>query len=381
LTPFTQHECEIITKAERLSEVAAILYKQTELAVDLEMDSLHHYQEKVCLIQISTRDESWLIDPLALKDLSPLAAPLGAPGILIVMHGADYDIRSLHRDFGIEVQNLFDTMLASRFLGITEFGLAALLKARFGIELNKKYQKADWSKRPLSPEMSAYAAADTSDLLPLHDQLRAELIQKGRLHWLEEECRLVCQARVSEKEGPLFLSCKGAGKLKGRSLAVLEELLQLRDRQSRELDRPPFKVISAETLLEAAEKRPRTLGDLSGIKGMTSGQIQRFGDRILAAVSMALALPEEGLPRFPRLRRDEPSDGTKERLKRLKSWREQHSSLQGLEPGVVAPNWLLEAVADAHPDSAAELDGIAGMREWQKGLYGQELLQELSTGQ
>ena len=380
MTPFTQPECEIITKPERLSEVAAILCRQTELAVDLEMDSLHHYQEKVCLIQVSTRTESWLIDPLALKDLSPLAAPLGDPRILVVMHGADYDIRSLHRDFGIEVQNLFDTMLAARFLGITEFGLAALLKARFGIELNKKYQKADWSKRPLSPEMSAYAAADTSDLLPLYDQLSAELIEKGRLRWLEEECRLVCQARVTEKEGPLFLSCKGAGKLKGRSLAVLEELLQLRDRQARELDRPPFKVISAETLLEAAEKRPRTLSDLAGVKGMTPGQIHRFGDRILAAVSAALALPEENLPRFPRLRRDEPTDGAKERLKRLKRWREQHSSLQGLEPGVVAPNWLLEAVADAHPDSAAGLDGIAGMREWQKGLYGQELLHELAAG-
>jgi len=381
LTPFTKPECEIITKAERLSEVAAILCRQSELAVDLEMDSLHHYQEKVCLIQVSTRTESWLIDPLALKDLSPLAAPLGDPRILVVMHGADYDIRSLHRDFGIEVQNLFDTMLASRFLGITEFGLAALLKARFGIELNKKYQKADWSKRPLSPEMSAYAAADTSDLLALYDQLSAELIEKGRLQWLEEECRLVCQARVTEKEGPLFLSCKGAGKLKGRSLAALEELLQLRDRQARELDRPPFKVISAETLLEAAEKRPRTFSDLAGFKGMTPGQIQRFGDRILAAVSTALALPEEELPRFPRLRRDEPTDGSKERLKRLKSWREQHSSVQGLEPGVVAPNWLLEAVADAHPATAAELDSIAGMREWQKGLYGQELLHELAAGE
>ena len=380
MTPFTQPECEIITKADRLSEVAAILCRQTEFAVDLEMDSLHHYQEKVCLIQVSTRTESWLIDPLALKDLSPLAEPLGDPRILIVMHGADYDIRSLHRDFGIEVRNLFDTMLASRFLGITEFGLAALLKTRFGIELNKKYQKADWSKRPLSPEMSAYAAADTSDLLPLYDQLSAELIEKGRLQWLVEECRLVCQARVSEKEGPLFLSCKGAGKLKGRTLAVLEELLQLRDHQARELDRPPFKVISAETLQEAAEKKPRTLNDLSCIKGMTPGQIQRFGDRILKAVSIALALPEEELPRFPRLRRDEPTDGSKERLKRLKSWRDQHSSLQGLDPGVVAPNWLLEAVADVHPASIAELDGIAGMRVWQKKLYGQELLHELAAG-
>jgi ribonuclease D len=320
-----------------------------------------------------------LIDPLALKDMSPLAAPLGDPRIMIVMHGADYDIRSLHRDFGIEVQNLFDTMLASRFLGISEFGLAALLKARFGIELNKKYQKADWSKRPLSPEMSRYAAADTSDLLPLYDQLSAELIEKGRLSWLEEECHLLCQARVTEKEGPLFLSCKGAGKLKGRTLAILEELLQLRDRQACELDRPPFKVLSAEVLLEAAEKRPRTLHDLSNIKGMTPGQIQRFGDKMLLAVSAALALPEEKLPSFPRQRRDEPTDGTKDRIKRLKSWREQHSAVQALEPGVVAPNWLLEAVADACPASEAELDGVAGMREWQKRLYGQELLQELAT--
>lgn len=380
MTPFTQSACEIITKAERLTELTAHLCQQTELAVDLEMDSLHHYQEKVCLIQVSTRAESWLIDPLALKDLSPLAAPLGDPDILIVMHGADYDIRSLHRDFGIEVRNLFDTMLASRFLGITEFGLAALLKARFGIELNKKYQKADWSKRPLSPEMSAYAAADTSDLLPLYDQLSAELISKGRLDWLKEECRLVCQARVAEKEGPLFLSCKGAGKLKGRSLAILEELLQLRDQQARELDRPPFKVLSAETLQEIAEKRPRSLNDFSGITGMSPGQIQRFGDRILASIAAALSLTEDQLPHFPRIRREEPADGTKDRIKRLKSWREQHSSQLGLEPGVVAPNWLLETIADVSPVTITELEGVAGMREWQRQQYGLDLLQELAAG-
>jgi ribonuclease D len=228
--------------------------------------------------------------------------------------------------------------------------------------------------------MSAYAAADTSDLLPLYDQLSAELVEKGRLSWLQEECRLLCLARVTEKEGPLFLSCKGAGKLKGRTLAVLEELLQLRDRHSSELDRPPFKVLSAETLLEAAEKKPRTLSDLTFIKGMTPGQIQRFGDSILSAVSAALSLSEDKFPSFPRLRRDEPADGTKDRIKRLKNWRQQHSSEQGLEPGVVAPNWLLESVAEANPVSVAELDGIAGMREWQKKLYGLELLQELAAG-
>lgn len=365
--------CEIITEAKRLAEVAALLGRQTEVAVDLEMDSLHHYREKVCLIQVSTRKESWLIDPLALKDLGPLAGPLGNPGIRIVMHGADYDIRSLHRDFGIEVNSLFDTMIAARFLGSTEFGLAALLKARFGVELDKKYQKADWSKRPLSPEMCAYAMADTAYLLSLHDQLRGELEAAGRLSWLEEECALVCRARAAEKEGPLFLSCKGAGKLKGRSLAVLEGLLGLRDQQARELDRPPFKVISAETLLEVAEKRPRTLNELTAIKGMTPGQIHRHGDGILTAVAAGLAMPENKLPSFPRRPREEASDSAKERLKRLKLWRERRSTTLGLEPGVVAPNWLLEGIADLEEASVPALNGIAGMREWQKRLFGEEV--------
>lgn len=365
--------CEIITTPGRLAEVADILSQQTEIAVDLEMDSLHHYREKVCLVQVSTRQHSWLIDPLALTSLSPLAAPLGNPDIVVVMHGSDYDIRSLHRDFCIEVTNLFDTMISARFLGIAEFGLAALLKARFGIELDKKYQKADWSKRPLSREMCAYASADTSDLLPLYDQFRVELLQNGRLEWLEEEGQLVCQARVSEKDGPLFLYCKGASKLRGHTLAILEELLQLRDQQSELLDRPPFKVLSADTLIEIAENRPMSLHELSLFRGMTPGQLQRHGEGILSAIERGIATPEEKLPRFPRNAKKEVLERVKERLKNLKSWREQCSSKLGLDPGVLAPNWLLEAVADTESAAVEELDAIPGMRTWQKRLFGEDL--------
>lgn len=370
--------CEIITTAARLSEVADILSQQNEIAVDLEMDSLHHYREKVCLVQVSTRQQSWLIDPLALTELSPLAAPLANPDILVVMHGADYDIRSLYRDFGIEVSNLFDTMIAARFLGLTEFGLAALLKARFGLELDKKYQKADWSKRPLSREMCAYAVADTSDLLPLYDQLRVELEHKNRLAWLEEEGRLVCQARVSEKEGPLFLYCKGASKLRGHSLAILEELLQMRDQQSELLDRPPFKVLTADTLIEVAENRPGSLYELSLFKGMTPGQLQRHGAAMLAAVERGLATPDANLPRFPRGAKKEVLERTKERLKNLKAWRERRSLELGLDPGVLAPNWLLEAVADTEGAVIEELEAIAGMRKWQKQIYGEDLARILA---
>ena len=344
----------------------------------MEMDSLHHYREKVCLVQVSTRQQSWLIDPLALPSLEPLAAPLADPDIIVVMHGADYDIRSLHRDYGIHVTNLFDTMIAARFLGITEFGLAALLKARFGIELDKKYQKADWSKRPLSREMCAYASADTSDLLALYDQLRSELAEKNRTQWLEEEGRLVCQARVSEKEGPLFLYCKGAGKLRGHSLAILEELLQLRDQQAEILDRPPFKVLSADTLIDVAENRPQTLHELSFFKGMTPGQLQRHGSAMLSAIERGMATPEHRLPRFPRTVKKDVLERVKERLKNLKVWRERCSLELDLDPGVLAPNWLLEAVADTTSASKEELETIPGMREWQKRLYGEELAQILA---
>jgi len=380
LTPIINQAgaCEIVTTLERLTQVAAVMQQQSELAVDLEMDSLHHYKEKVCLIQVSTRRDSWLIDPLKLDSLAPLAAPLGNPEIMVVMHGADYDIRSLHRDFGIEVNRLFDTMIAARFLGVAEFGLAALLKTRFGVDLNKKYQKADWSKRPLTPEMCDYAIADTAYLLPLFDQMTQELFDKGRLAWLVEECDLVCRARVTEKEGALFLSCKGAGKLKGRSLAILEELLQARDLQARELDRPPFKVIPAETLVEIAEKRPHTLTELAAIKGMTPGQMHRHGHNILAAVTTGMAIPELELPRFPRQVRHEPADGSKERLKRLKQWRDQQSTALELEPGVLAPNWLLEAVAEADLCTIEDLNNINGIRTWQKQLYGLEIIEEMT---
>ena len=365
--------CEIITTTGRLAEVADILSQQTEIAVDLEMDSLHHYREKVCLVQVSTRQQSWLVDPLALTSLAPLAAPLGNLEIVVVMHGSDYDIRSLHRDFGIEVTNLFDTMISARFLGIAEFGLAALLKARFGIELDKKYQKADWSKRPLSREMCAYASADTSDLLPLYDQFRIELLHKGRLEWLEEEGQLVCQARVSEKDGPLFLYCKGANKLRGHTLAILEELLQMRDQQAELLDRPPFKVLSAETLIEIAESRPVSLHDLSLYRGMTPGQLQRHGAGILSAIERGLAMQEESLPRFPRNVKKEVLERARERLKNLKIWRERYSLELGLDPGMLAPNWLLEAVADTESAAIEELDAISGMRKWQKRLFGEDL--------
>lgn len=367
----------LIEQPTQLAALCRHLATVQELALDLEADSLHHYREKVCLVQISDRNQTWLIDPLQVSDLSPLAPLLADPERLVILHGGDYDIRSLHRDFGITVGRMFDTMVGAQFCGKTEFGLAALLREQFGLELNKRFQKADWSRRPLTPEMADYAAHDTAHLLQLADSLRNRLQQLGRLDWVAEECSLIVNNRAGEKgEGPLFLHCKGAGKLRPRNLAVLEALLQLRDQLARELDRPPFKVMPSEALLKLADQLPKAVRDMNQIPGLTPRLLGRYGERLLEAICQAQGLPEQQLPRYPRAK-GEPNPGIKARVARLKVWREELSSRLELATGLLAPNWLIERIAEQQPDSLPQLAEIQGIRRWQQELWGEELIEIL----
>ncbi len=365
----------LIEEPQQLEQLCARLAPEAELALDLEADSLHHYREKVCLLQLSTRDTTWLIDPLKVSDFSALAPLLADPGRLVVLHGGDYDIRSLHRDFGMTVGQLFDTMIAAQFCGISEFGLAALLRGSFGIELDKRFQKADWSQRPLTAEMADYAAHDTAHLLELANHLRERLLQLGRLDWVAEECSLLIHNRVTEKgNGPLFLHCKGAGKLKPRNLAVLEALLQFRDNQARELDRPPFKVLPAETLLKVAELLPKTVRDMNDLPGLTPRLLKRYGEQLLERVRQGCSVPEADLPRYPRTR-GEPNPGIKARITQMKQWRDHISTQLNLAPGLLAPNWLLERIAEQQPETLEQLAMIQGIRRWQLEVWGEGLLE------
>ncbi|ACM18784.2 ribonuclease D, putative [Geotalea daltonii FRC-32] len=365
----------IIETQKDLNLLVEQLSRENILAFDLEADSLHHYTEKVCLIQVSNLSQTALIDPLAPVDLSPLAPVLADRGIRKVFHGADYDMRSLYRDFGLEVCNMFDTMIACQFLGEKEVGLAAALKKRFGVELNKKYQKADWSKRPFSAEMIEYAKMDTALLIRLYLQLEEELRAKGRLEWVEEESELVsCVRAASRDHEPLFIRFKGAAKLKPRALAVLEELLRMRDEKARKKDVPPFRILGNEPLRELAELQPRTLADLNGIPGLTQKLIETFGREILKVVAKGAAIPVARLPHFPstaRMIRDRDQEA---RLKRLKEWREAKAVELGLGVGIIANNSLLEALADTAPSSPEALAEIPFIKCWQRKEFAAELL-------
>jgi ribonuclease D len=290
-------------------------------------------------------------------------------------------MRSLHRDFGIEVCNLFDTMVACQFLGEKELGLAAVLKKRFGVELDKRYQKADWSKRPLAPEMIAYAVEDTRLLIELYRQLVAELQAKGRLSWVKEECELLSRVRtVSRGEEPLFLRFKGASGMEPRTLAVLEELLHLRDEKAKLRDVPAFKILGNETLRELAVKKPHKAADLAGVAGLTPKLTERYGEGILEAVARGMAIPAGTLPHFPRLPRHIRERRQEERLQKLKMWREKKSRELAIEPGILANNTLLEALAETDVASRGEDGTLVPMKRWQRELFGAELVKLLQSG-
>jgi ribonuclease D len=372
---FIRTSYEWIETLPRLEGTSRILGQAKIIGVDLEADSMYHYFEKVCLIQIATESASYLIDPLALRDLSALHPVFSNPRIRKVFHGGDYDIRSLYRDFRIEVENLFDTQLACKFLGLRETGLEALLRSRFQVELNKKYQRADWSQRPLPQEMLEYAAIDGRYLIALARMLEKELEEKNRLSWVEEECLFLSRVRFPPpSHDPLYLKVKGAFLLDPRSLAILEALLEFREVQAQKSDLPPFKVLGNEPLLELAMKKPLRLEELEAAKVLSRKQIDKYGPPLLQEIHRALAIPDQDLPVYPRGAKPVLSSPVRKRVKALKAWREMRANNLGLEPGILLNNALINDLALKNPQSIEEMGEIPGLKKWLQDHFGREIL-------
>jgi ribonuclease D len=368
----------IIDTPADLKKEAGRFEREKAVAVDLEADSMYHYQEKVCLVQIAKEKSSVMVDPLMIKDLSPLKPLFSNPGIRKVFHGADYDIRSLYRDFNINVRNLFDTELAARFIGLEESGLQAVLKKFFNVDIDKKYQKKDWSKRPLPKEMAAYASTDVMYLLPLAEILTRQLEEIGRLDWVREECDDLARVRPDSMEsGPLFSKFKGAGRLKSRSLAVLEALLQFRNKVAEEKDKPLFKIISNDSIMKIATARPVSLRRLKRVSTLSSRQISMYGNGVIQAVAGALEIPDDALPVY--LSRKPPvlPKGAPRRIKALKTWRAARARTLKIHPGLLCNNALITALAVNNPVDENAFDAIAGMKQWQKKVFGREILRVL----
>jgi ribonuclease D len=397
-------EFRLIQTVSDLNSLCNQLTEETILGVDTEADSLYHYFPKVCLIQISTSQHTFVVDPLAIQTMDALRPLFADNKIKKIFHGADYDIRSLFRDFAAEVNNLFDTMVASQFLGEKEPALAVVVKKRFDTTLNKKYQRANWSKRPLSRDMIQYAGRDTAYLIRLYKELTQELQSKGRLNWVEEECEILsneCTVKdnpaggginrqnpcnsighsVSKKtltpRTPLFRQFKGAGKLAPRDLAVLEKILIFRERLAIEQDRPLFRIFSNAAIQNIVTAKPRHLAALRKVPNLPGDFMGRYAEGVLEAIKSALELPDDRLPSFPKTRSTPQSPEKQARLKRLKSWRNLKARQLELETGLICNNVLLHALAEGNPKDVEDLKVIPRMRVWQMKTLGQEIIEVL----
>lgn len=372
------HPLEYLDTSEEVERLAGQLADATELALDTEGASFHRFVDRIYLLQLSTREVSAIVDPLPIGTPEGLGRLVESERVEKIFHDADYDLRLLHQDYGWQVRNVFDTRVAAQLVGLRAFGLAALLERYFGVKLDKQYQRADWSQRPLTRGMLDYASQDTRWLPDLRDRLRDELESRGRLHWAAEEFRRLEKVRwEGDEPGTSFLRLKGARDLNRRELAVLRELVAWRDSVAAELDRATFRVMSNETLLAIARAQPRSREALAAIRGMPRGILEHRGAQLLECVARGLAVPDTELPRFPRAPRWDRDPDFDDRVSRVKAVRDRVAEKLELDPGVLCSRDRLETVARVLPGSVEELAETPGMRRWQVEVLGDELLRAL----
>jgi ribonuclease D len=355
-----------LDKPEQVDRFLKEISGVTELALDTEGASFHRFLDRIYLLQLSTREHSAIIDPLPIGSPAGLGQLLQSKSVEVVFHDADYDLRLLHQDYGWHVTNIFDTRIASQLLGIKSFGLAALLEQFFDVKLDKKHQRADWSMRPLTPDMLEYAAQDTRYLLQLKDHMKGELTRRGRLHWAQEEFAKIEGTRWEAEESMEgFLRLKGARDLSRPELAVLREVANWRDTVAAQLDRATFRVMGNEVLIELARRAPKSASELSAIKGMPKGMIERAGADIVAAVRRGVEVPEAELPKFPRGVRWNKDRDFDDRVARLKAVRDSAATRLELDPGVLCSRERLENIARSGAKSVEELTAVPELRAWQ----------------
>ncbi|MSR22921.1 MAG: ribonuclease D [Gemmatimonadetes bacterium] len=373
-------EIRYVDDGAGMEAVASALATADRIALDCEAAGYHRYSDRLCLLQIAAGSATFLVDTLAVNPASDLRQALEDPTVEVVMHGADFDIRLMHRDLGIGLAGLFDTQIAASLVGAKAIGLSALLQDRLGIHLSKKFQKADWAERPLSSGMREYAAEDTAHLLTLRSKLLRELEEKGRVAWAEEEFRELEKARFEEEpnQDPVT-RLRAARDLEPREVARLREALAWRDGIAQEQDRALFRVAGDAVLLQIARESPGNVRELEQIPGMSERLARRSGEELLERLRKVDRAPDGEMRGYPRIPRGNGSGRrlgpeVEVRLGRLKAVRNARAAELGLDKGTLLPNSVLQLLAETPPSSIEDIGRVPGIRRWQAGLLAQDLL-------
>lgn len=373
-----------VADADGLRSVAGKLLGERAIAVDTESNSLYAYRERLCLIQVTAGQHDYLIDPLALPDLAPLAPVFADAGIVKIFHDAEYDVLTLKRAYPFEFASIFDTKIAAMSLGRHNLGLAAALEEHFDVQLDKRLQRSDWGARPLSEEQKQYARLDTHYLIELARRLRDRLLAAGEPHVLEvaSECRRIAALVPAPRrvDPDAYASLRGVETLDAKGRRRLRELFALRERLAADRDQPAFKILGNDTLLALAKDAPHGATDLERIPGFSPKLIDRFGRAVLDTLRRAERLrPIEALPAADEGVLGKLTPGQRKAYERLRTWRKQVAAHRHVEASLILPRVVLEQLAVLRP-APRERDDLleCGLLEaWRVARYGEGIVAAL----
>lgn len=343
---------KIIKDYSALKQLSRKLLEEELIGIDTESDGLHSYAEKICLLQISTRKENYLIDTLSFEDLSPLDEVFRTNRTEKIFHAGEYDILCLHRDYGFCFNNLFDTMIGGKIIGAEKVGLSGILESELGVIISKKFQKADWSKRPISREMLEYAVTDTVHLINLRNSLRKKIESTGLIRLAEEEFKMLRNPLhiTSTSLEDNFHKLSRKAPLNSRGKAILWKLIVMRDEEALRRDTPAFKVLSNNLLIKIASEQPKSRDVLSVFSGMGGYNMRKYSGRILSIINSREAeYPEE------ENRKTSSNEGFRCRMEKLIKWRSQTAKRAGLSSELIMPRQLMNEFADQPPRNFEEL--------------------------
>jgi len=359
----------LIDHAAALADAVATLARAPAVALDTETDAYFAYRPQICLLQLATRDADFLVDPLAPLDLAPLGDLLADPAREVVIHAAENDVILMRHQFGWRIGRLFDTQVACFVLGLKPYSLAGILESRFGVVLDKKLQRSDWSRRPLAPEQVAYALADTRHLLPLAGDLRRRVEEAGRAEEVASECaRIAAREWAPEPADPeAFRRVAGVRDLDPVQLRIFRDLHAWREKEAERDNRAPYRVADDRALLAVARARAK-----GPVRGVPRRVWDRHGRRFVGIVDAALAAGPLRLERLRRPRAEPPPRAVKERYDRLRAWRTKAAEARGVEPFVVARN---EALFDVAQRGCRTLEDLGeALEPFRVREYGQAIL-------
>jgi ribonuclease D len=354
-----------------LDDLVESLTYEPQIAVDTESNNMHVYRGQVSLVQLSTRAQDYIIDPIAIDDLQGIGDVLADARIEKIFHAAEYDLICMKRDFGFEVQNLFDTMYAARLCHAEAFGLADLLRNYFNVEVDKSHQLDDWGQRPLPADSLRYAQMDTHYLPHLRDVLLDELITRGGLREAQEVFADVLRIEVKDNsfDPDDFWKLGIPRSFNRRQMALLREVFIVRDDIARDQDRPHFKIMSNKTLIKLVRERPRNHTQLFKLRGLSPAIVRMYGEEIIEAVERGLQAKPPKMPP-----RDNPPADLTERYMALHAWRKERAIQRGIDSDLILAKQTLWEIAREMPDDSDQLAQIEGIGVWRMETYGDELL-------